>query len=127
MFLQMRYVGQSSSIAIQLSDIQQACDDFHVAHTQQFGSRLDLAIEIVSIRLALTAKQQRIDIPRQENQGLQQQAKPSHSLEIARSDMAVNETWFGPLIICEDIATTFVEKGWSVHKDLFGHLIIKAI
>ena len=129
--LDLRYKGQSFTLNIPLTSVDEIAEAFHQSHQQHFGHRLPLAIEIVNIRLALNANSQHFQLPQidlQETHAAKtfHTHRYQHSIPQIRREYLPNDTSLnGPAIILEDIATTFVKEGWSAQQDSTGNLHLK--
>jgi len=54
--MDLRYHGQSFSLNVPFQAIAQSREDFHAAHRQRFGHRLDTEVELVNLRVGLSAR-----------------------------------------------------------------------
>lgn len=120
--LDMRYQGQTFTINIPFNTSGNLSERFHQAHKKQLGHAMDLAIEIVNIRASLRGQALDIQLP-----SLAPPQNTPNDQEIRREDMAFDKTYSGPLIITEDIATTWVETGWQATRDKTGNLILTTL
>ncbi len=126
----MRYKGQSFTLNIAFSDdIVQLSEAFHFAHQQRYGHQLPLPIELVNIRVQLTAVSAFGGLPVSAGEDATGEPYGSdilpHHGRVAlweRSDLPVEVAIPGPAIICEEVSTTFVGEKWQVTCDRFGHL-----
>ena len=126
--IDLRYQGQSYALNIPWVSCEQAMVDFHVNHEQRYGHRLELPIETVNVRVAASAQQQALSLPRAEV------IAPRHSSAslygvgvtkvIPREMILIGDTLSGPLLITETIATTWIEPGWAATKDQWGNLLL---
>ena len=127
--LDMRYIGQSFTLNIPYTNSNSLEQEFHQAHLQCFGHEMPLACEIVNIRLSLKVSQSQLSLPAIDESKSTIETLTSNvnnhkqAVEnLHRETMPLNKIYHGPLIIVEDIATTFVETGWQVYRDDMGNL-----
>ena len=142
-----RYLGQSFEIAVDLSDVDLARPDaarhiaqaFHKGYAAMYGQAdKDAPIEIINVRvtaIGITAKPPMAPIAERELQGAERKAKPAAQRKIwldGRSqDTAVYErkalTWghefAGPAIIDQYDTTVFIPAGFSARVDRLGNII----
>lgn len=131
--LDLRYQGQSFTLTIPWRNNAQARADFHQAHQQRYGHRLDLAIELVNIRTALKAYPTAITLPElatelppaaaQSHQTLYGFARPVPVYE--RHRLAAGTSITGPALITEQVATTLVAEHWQLTVDPIGNLLLQ--
>lgn len=132
-----RYQGQSFYINLPLQAIDELAQAFHRAHKQAYGHELDLPIELVNVRLRLTAPAACSPLlASKDDESLQTIRSPSAFARLPegervpvwdRASMAVGEEHEGPLIICEPVATTWVAPNWSARIDRYGHLRLRKL
>ncbi|GAB4296805.1 MAG: hydantoinase/oxoprolinase family protein [Thiohalomonadaceae bacterium] len=128
--LDLRYRGQSSTLNIPWTDVAAASEAFHLAHQSRFGHRLTLPVELVNVRLALTAPA----LP------LQLAAAPRRAAECTghatlygvgeeasvwqREVLATGQVIDGPALITEQVSTTYLAPGWRCRVDGVGNLVL---
>jgi N-methylhydantoinase A len=130
--LDLRYQGQRFALNIPYRDPQQAAEEFHRAHRQRFGHALDVAVELVNLRVGLSAGGEAWN-PEQApaaaagealeavNMTGERQAVPVWR----REDMAIDRYHDGPLLVIDIVATTYVAGGWRVRRSTRGGLLIE--
>ena len=131
--LDLRYEGQSYTLNVAWHSIEQAIKDFHSAHEQRYGHRMDLAIELVNVRAALNAPAAPLIL--QEHQADTQLSTQSAELPgfnkpvsiIPRAMLAVGEATTGPALITEQVSTTLIAQGWTGRLEVSGHLLLEKI
>jgi len=113
---------------------------FNDAHLQQFGHVSDDPVELVNLRVRLTASASKLRLadlapsPELAGAGLGQrrdayfgaQHGVQDALVLRRSDIQSDQIYRGPLIIEQPDSTTVVPPGWSVQRDTGGNLILAA-
>lgn len=130
--LDLRYQGQSFYLNLPYEAGASASSltaAFHDAHEQAYGHAMNLPVELVNIRIAVTAKAPPLPQP----QATPQDEPPVNAQHVElvdlgftqicqRETLPVNEIVTGPAIVCERVATTLVAHGWHAHQDHYGHL-----
>ncbi len=127
--LDLRYQGQSYTLNILWENCQQASSEFHRQHERHHGHRLNFPIELVNVRVALTASSHHIELPGAVTENKPVRHLPMYGIDgpvtqIPRNAMPVHKIYTGPLLITEENATTFVALDWQVHRDDRGNLIL---
>ncbi len=129
--LDVRYCGQSSTLEIPWTDLEQVAEAFHVAHQRRFGHRLDLPLEVVNLRQSLRGPRQPL---RLQPWAQTTPAAPSWQSVVgqdapvpvyARAALARGQQIEGPAIITETTATTWLESGWRCTVDEWGNLLLQ--
>ncbi len=133
----MRYIGQSFSLNIQLVepdqlDIADIKLRFHQLHKQTYGHELDMPVELVNIRLGLEGVAPPFQLPEISQHA---EAKPISEIECyaidtpvavyQRDQLASGQVITGPSLVLEKVSTTLVETGWSCHVDRVGNLLLQ--
>ncbi|WP_163831200.1 hydantoinase/oxoprolinase family protein [Spartinivicinus ruber] len=127
-----RYLGQSFTLAIpcdwQQPDLIMISEAFHYAHQAQYGHQMDTEVELVNIRLAVTAPSLNIELPTVDVKELAEvgcgkvygiaQDVPVYQRTLLSNGINIQ----GPAIICELIATTYIAPDWQAEVDQFGNL-----
>ncbi|MBF8269304.1 MAG: N-methylhydantoinase A/acetone carboxylase subunit beta [Gammaproteobacteria bacterium] len=128
--LDLCYRGQAYPLTIPWTDNNTAEQQFHIAHEQRYGHRLDAPVEIVNLRLGLRGPG--IDLPLPELE-VSNCARPGaglvygcpHPVPIRQRAHIPNAVDLpGPLLVCDTVATTYVAPGWHCRRDKFGNLLI---
>ena len=118
-----RYRGQSDALELAADAPDRLVEAFHTAHEDAFGHRLDLPVELVSVRLDARgpARLERVpppddaaDVP-EAGDGVAMHARD------AMDDAGVA----GPAIVLDADATTWVAEGWTARRTPDGHLLLK--
>jgi len=130
----LRYRGTESSLTLEVADATTLDARFSDLHQQNFGyARAGHAVEVVTLRVELTAKRASIghaELPVPDAQ----QAEHAQAVAVAqqttplwiegawrdvplreRSSLVVGETLVGPLVVLEDTGTIVVEPGFTLH------------
>jgi len=129
--LDLRYRGQSFTLNIKWTNIDQAMMDFHATHEQRYGHKLNEPLELVNVRVSLKAQTESLKWQKLFNK---QQLKPKTKVQVyacegevpvwSREDLAAGQIINGPALITEKVATTFIKTGWIAECDEHGHIIL---
>jgi len=130
--LDVRYRGQSFALNVPYSDIAQVESDFHVAHLQRFGHRLDSEVELVNLRVGLSARGSELPVC---GEGKAPSGQPLERVALAdieqsvpvwrRDDMAGGVVYKGPLLIVDDVASAWVAPGWTAARHESGCILLE--
>jgi N-methylhydantoinase A len=129
----LRYEGQSSTLRLPWSGVEQAGAAFHRAHEARFGHALELPVELVNVRVGLTSPAPLLSLPKVPA-GPPARAgtfAPVHGLKTAvpvyaREDLPAGQRLCGPALITEPVATTWIAPGWHGEVDEVGNVRLKA-
>ena len=123
----LRYLGQSYTLSIPWNNVSSVIDDFHLMHKNRYGHELDLAVELVNLRVTLSGdmpkpslavKQARLkkdEIPFEVDKGM-------HIYQ--REELMANDIINGEALIVEQVATTYLAPDWQCEIDHIGNLIL---
>lgn len=127
--LDCRYLGQSFYLNLpwpgSLAEVEAS---FHREHRNRYGHSLPLPVELVNVRVQLTAPstaQPAIAAPEQlPGRPIEELDLPclGHTQVWRRADLALGQVIEGPAVIGEEVATTLVARRWRAELDKFGHL-----
>ncbi|NOR18474.1 MAG: hydantoinase/oxoprolinase family protein [Xanthomonadales bacterium] len=130
--LELRYQGQSATIAVDWSAGIETESAFHRAHLKASGLRLPHPVELVNIRLSVRAPAAlgSIDILRENGDKLENELMqmPGISKPVPRrnrSDLPIGQALKGPLLLTESAATSWIKSGWVVTADQWGNLLLE--
>jgi len=127
--LDLRYQGQSYTLNVPWHDVRTSMENFHLAHQRRFGHRLDLPVELVNVRIAVKGPLPGLAVR------VATQAAPSstvaqlHGIDagvpvMPRDSLPPGQSFPGPRLITETVATTYVAPGWQVQRDDHGNLLL---
>jgi len=125
-----RYQGQSYYLNLPWTDIAQTAGDFHALHNQRYGHALDLPLEIVNLRVALSCERDKpVLSSMQETTSAGGQSITLYGIEKParlwqREQLAVEQLIEGPALITETISTTYLAPDWQARKDRYGNLVL---
>ena len=128
--LDLCYRGQSFTLNIPWKDIAAAEAEFHERHELQFGHRLDAPVELVNVRMGISAKTLKLVLP--ECKGEKNPRciygeifSEKQSVEIWRRDSLCEAQMIpGPAIIIDDVSTTLIETSWRGQMDSYGNILL---
>lgn len=127
----MRYQGQSYTLNVNWTDLNKATVSFKEAHRHRYGYEMSTPVEVVNLRVSVTAEQTQFTLPSFECE--QDCNKPRHTmvyghaapaLLLARDEMPKRDKIPGPVVIYEYAATTYVAEGWQAEMDSAGNLVL---
>jgi len=130
--LDMRYRGQSYTLNIPYRSVQQALGDFHRMHQQRFGHRLAVQVELVNLRVALSASGSEFPL---HTGWPPPSGTPFERAELAgcermvdvwrRDDLVFEHPCPGPAVVVDAVATTYVAPGWQAVRHPSGCLVLQ--
>ncbi len=130
--MDLRYHGQSYTLNIPFRDLQQATTDFHRSHRRRFGHSLDSEVEVVNLRVALSASGS--DIALQSDDCALVSQLPIEQASLAgheglvpvwrRQDLQCGVVYSGPLLVIDSVATCYVAERWTATLHRTGCLLL---
>ena len=127
--LEMRYYGQSSSMVLDFLPGNDHAGAFHEAHQAASGHRLELAVELVNIRLGARAKAAMATLEKIATNTEAIEPKMTYMADFKgmvpvheRQKLVQGVALQGPAIITETGATSWIAPGWSASLDQWGNL-----
>ncbi|WP_457667104.1 hydantoinase/oxoprolinase family protein [Thiolapillus sp.] len=132
--LDLRYLGQSCTLDIPWSGREATTEAFHRRHRQRYGHDLDLPLELVNLRLSVQGPGTAIDpacatVTQPASPFLQCRIE-GESTAVAcyqRDELMPGQELSGPAIIAEQVATTWLSRGWRCRVDEVGNLLLRRI
>lgn len=128
--LDLRYRGQSFSLNIPWQDSRDdAIAAFHQRHQKRYGHAMELAVELVNLRASVSAAATPLTLPQASvNAAAASRAELygiDEAVTVVQRDMIVPGTLYrGPMLITEQVSTTWVIPGWQVQRDSIGNLLL---
>ena len=137
--LDLRYQGQSYTLNLPWRGGEATAAAFHDLHRTRYGHDLDLPVELVNLRVRLTAPVPEVSLHAADQElGPERDARlnvyaaresyvarPNHEQParvLDRASMKVGEPLSGPAVILDDVATTWLAPGWTATPDAAGNL-----
>ncbi len=130
--LDLRYQGQSFSLNVSYQNVEQAARDFHRAHQQRFGHALNVPVELVNLRVGLSAGGTALSMGEHAPNPLAgpiEQTRLVGEIEPVpvwrREDLGCEHFYPGPVLVVDAVATTYVAPGWHVSRARDGSLLME--
>ena len=127
----LRYRGQSYTLNVPWQGGDATTRDFHARHAQRYGHHLDLPVELVNLRVQVQGPAH--DVRLTTLASVPDGRPVSHARldgvdadvpVFRRQTLAAGQRITGPALICEHVATTWVEPGWLLEVDSVGNLLL---
>lgn len=129
----LRYCGQSFRLNLNWQGDQKALNEaFNQLHEQRYGHRLSTEVELVSVRVQLSAD---AEINAIDSLAVHTAAEPIKWVTLTgvtqavavfeREQLPAGQIIAGPAIIAERIGTTWLEPNWRARMDSFGNLLLE--
>lgn len=132
--LDCRYLGQSYFLNVKWQQAENDLNDiallFQALHEKRYGHRLELAVELVNVRLALKSQPAEIQLPLlTKNNPQRYSSAVLYGVEnevpvLKRDELNAHDVIDGPALITETVSTTYLEKGWQCEVDKSGCLLL---
>ncbi len=135
--LDLRYRGQSYTLDLPWQGGPATLAAFHKLHEARYGHRLDLPVELVNLRVRVTAPALKLDLTRSAPPRLEADQPISDAAEVPGLNLPVpvlrraavehlgasaTDPIAGPAILLDDYATTWLASGWGAWCDPLGNL-----
>jgi N-methylhydantoinase A len=130
--LDLRYRGQSFSLNIPWQDSRDdAICAFHQRHQQRYGHAMEMAVELVNLRASVSAAATPLKLPPASVNTATASSAELYGIDEAvtvmhRDMIQPGSTYRGPLLITEQISTTWVKPGWQLQRDSIGNLLLSS-
>jgi N-methylhydantoinase A len=132
--LDLRYLGQSFTLNVPFDRLGAATQAFNTAHSRRFGHTLDVPVEVVNLRVGLSAEAGQLQPgPRIGDQS----GKPLEHASVyaiaepvpvrLREQLDVGKVHTGPMLVIDRVATTFVAEGWCATLHASGCLLLQRV
>jgi N-methylhydantoinase A len=130
--LDLRYQGQSYTLNLPWQGVQATSAAFHAAHEQRYGHRMDATIELVNLRCGLHASPPQLQLPELVKREIGSDEPQYATLAgvrdpvpvRSRSDLYAGQSFVGPALVTETVATTWLPAGWRCRVDVLGNLLL---
>ena len=129
--LDVRYRGQSTTLQVPWQGKEQTSAAFHALHQQRYGHALSMPVELVNLRVQVTAEMPAVQLPAlgqaaSADAPILQQARLQGIQELVnlyeRECLLVGHRIVGPALIVERCATTYLAPNWQCEIDAIGNL-----
>ena len=128
----LRYRGQSYTLNLPWRGKVMTAQAFTELHRTRYGHRLDLPLELVNLRLRLTAPAHAVTLPAAKSEPAQRRyvrvvghAAAVPVLARAAVGLGAERGLNGPALILDEVATTWLAAGWRAHRDTAGNLLLR--
>ena len=129
----LRYVGQSYTLNLPWSRPDALAQAFHRLHEAQYGHRMDIAVELVNLRVRLLGEKPAFDLPEwQPTEEAQAGVASVYGFDepvsvYIRNALQVDQCIDGPALVTETTSTTWIDDGWQARVDRWGNILLHAI
>ena len=127
----LRYLGQSYTLNLPWAGVAQTAAAFHALHEKRFGHRMEQAVELVNLRLALEAPAAPLRLAAWNGQPEREVVQATVAGVAAsvsvwpRARLRSGQRLTGPALITETVSTTFLAPGWEARLDGVGNLHLR--
>jgi len=127
--LDLRYSGQSYTLNLRWQGLEATGEAFHRLHRERYGHRLDLPVEMVNLRVRVTAAALSLDLePVGEGGtgGCTRQVRVAGCGDavpvLERAALGCGVAIAGPAVVLDRVATTWLAPGWVATLDAVRNL-----
>ncbi|MGD8644270.1 MAG: hydantoinase/oxoprolinase family protein [Chromatiales bacterium] len=130
--LDLRYLGQASTLTLDWLGVAQSAAAFHEAHEAAFGHCLDAPVELVNIRVGLLGPERGLELPGVARTTV---AEPAARVRLCgvegtvpvfrREALGEGQRLVGPSLVSEAVSTTYLAAGWVAVLDRVGNLLVR--
>lgn len=134
----LRYQGQSFTINLAIEPRSDLIERFHQAHQTRFGHSMNLAVELVTLRVRVFAFTHQISMPELSNtisNTGDQASAPEGEVALfqisdqvpryQRESLPAGAVIQGPALISEQVSTTLIKPNWHATVSKHGHLLLE--
>lgn len=125
----LRYRGQSYTLNLPWCLSGELENSFHDLHIERYGHSHDLPVELVNLRVAVVGPEAMMKLPVHNNPVASEYPTDQAGADFvdgiavyARDSLQCGQVLTGPAVVTEQVATTWVEAGWSARVDAYGNL-----
>ena len=129
----LRYQGQSFALNLAYSSLSNMIQNFHDLHEKRYGHSMDMPVELVTIRVRVTASTESLVLPKlamkNASKGVAHKTVKLHGIEqkvsvYQRQDLLSSQMIAGPALINEKVSTTFIDVNWFGQLDDYGSIVL---
>jgi len=139
--LDLRYRGQSCTLNLRWQGTAATANAFTALHLARYGHELELPVELLNLRVRLTAPAHALTLPapvvspprQRPEPAAPDQGPPAASAArpapavVERQALAVDACLSGPAVILDEVATTWLAPGWQAIRDPSGNLLLSRL
>ncbi len=126
-WVDLRYLGQSYTLALVWGSSAELIEAFHQLHKARYGHRLELAVELVNLRVSLSAEMAKPELLKIPVRAVAESLVPEKSDGLAvyrRELLLAGDIIEGEALIVEQVATTHLAANWRCEVDDRGNMIL---
>lgn len=126
--IDVRYQGQSHALNLPWHGLHDVEEAFHRRHRESYGHRLDMPVELVTLRVRAMRQRRAFELPAWSPvETLKSEFTYLPGIEsrvsvINRAGLAVGQVIQGPALITETSSTIWLAEGWYAEVDRVGNL-----
>lgn len=141
--LDLRYQGQTHTLNVTLEkNLALIMGGFHNQHKHRYGHELKQTIELVNIRVGVSAESAPVKLPPLTHGKKDESPTPLQQVPLKflhgkpeaidtviylRDHLQKGQTIIGPALIAETVSTTLIEPNWQATVDNWGNLLLERI
>ncbi|RKZ98356.1 MAG: hydantoinase/oxoprolinase family protein [Gammaproteobacteria bacterium] len=130
--LDLRYAGQSYTLNVPWTELKKTLQDFHDLHQKRYGHQHDQAVELVNLRVKVSASPVTMSLPELplvNTEAVAIQQRNLYAIDdpvpvYQREDLSYGHKITGPALIVERVSTTWLEPNWRCEVDPVGNLLL---
>lgn len=128
----LRYSGQSYTLSVPWSELDKTVQAFHDLHQKRYGHQHNQAIELVNLRVKVSASPVVLTLPKlplATNKAVVTSQRTLYGIDAAvsiyqREKLSYGHKIKGPALIVERVSTTWLEPNWVCEVDPVGNLLL---
>ena len=127
--MDLRYLGQAYGLNLGWQGLEATAEAFHRLHRERYGHRLDLPVELVNLRVRVTAAPPSLVLAptvRSASDHLGRRlpvAGCEDPVPVLKREALVGADSFpGAAVILDAVSTTWLERGWTARLDAVGNM-----
>ncbi|MCU7938253.1 MAG: hydantoinase/oxoprolinase family protein [gamma proteobacterium symbiont of Bathyaustriella thionipta] len=133
--LDLRYAGQSYTLNVPWTNLQKTKQAFHDLHQKRYGHQHKQAIELVNVRVKVTASAVSLTMPKlpaANNDAVVISRRLLYGIAepvpvYQRENLSYGHKITGPALIVERVSTTWLEPDWECEVDSIGNLLLSKV
>lgn len=130
----LRYSGQSYTLSVPWSGLDKTVQAFHDLHQKRYGHQHNQAIELVNLRVKVSASPVVLSLPKlplATNPAVVTSQRTLYGIDDAvsiyqRETLSYSHKIKGPALIVERVSTTWLEPNWVCEVDPVGNLLLSS-
>ncbi len=132
--LDLCYQGQAQALGVTWTDREQARQAFICRHRQRYGHDLDLPVQLVNLRLAVSGPAPVLRLPQAGAPAGERDGEPRRTRVygqrrpvpvVSRSRLSPGRDCHGPMILLDPEASLWLAPGWRGRIDRYGALLLE--